>query len=125
VSPLCCVPPPIVEDALEINPARVGLVAKTSAPEPVSSVMREASSEEVSREVEEILLLKILQSDEERRPRGLVALAFGMLSVWVPPAEVKPQPPLEEVVAKVCEAVVRPFKELIAVVEAIQVPETA
>jgi hypothetical protein len=44
------------------------MVPKSALPEPDSSVKRLESSREVSREVEEILLLKESQSDEARKP---------------------------------------------------------
>jgi hypothetical protein len=47
----------------------VAFVPNTSAPLPVSSVTSEASSAEVSIEVEDTLLLKRVQSDVERSPR--------------------------------------------------------
>ncbi len=46
----------------------VALVPKTNAPLPVSSVTSEASSEEVSIEVDDTLLLKRDQSEEVRNP---------------------------------------------------------
>ena len=62
-------PPITVELAFEMNPCRVGKVENTRFPAvPVSSVMRVASSAEVSMEVVDILLLKTDQSDDERKP---------------------------------------------------------
>lgn len=43
-----------------------------------------------------------------------MADAVGMLSVWIVVAEENPQPPFDDVVAKVCEAPVRPLSEVIA-----------
>ena len=56
----------IVDDAFEINPWSVGLMEKTAMPVPVSSPSTPASSEEVSMLVVESLLLKSVQSVEER-----------------------------------------------------------
>ena len=75
-------PPAIVEEALVINPWKTGWLEKTRAPVPVSSVIRAASLAEVSMEVEEILLLKIVQSVDESLPL-LVELANGRLKVWM------------------------------------------
>ena len=69
VSPPTPVPSPIVLDAFERNPARRGLPENTKLPaDPVSSVMSDASSAEVSIEDEETLSLKIVQSAEVRHP---------------------------------------------------------
>ena len=57
-----------VEDAVEVNPTSVGLVLKTSVPDPVSSVMRAASFAEVSSDELEILLLKSDQSEVLTHP---------------------------------------------------------
>ncbi len=61
------------------------------------------------------LLLKVDQSVEDRRPSGFVALAVGMFRVWVEVFDENPQPPFDEVVAKVCIDAVRPLSEVIAV----------
>jgi hypothetical protein len=65
----------------------VALVPKTNAPLPVSSVTSEASSEEVSIEVDDTLLLKRDQSEVERRPR-FAEDAVGILNVMVLPLAV-------------------------------------
>ena len=52
------------------------------------------------REEEEILLLKVVQSDDESKPRDKDE-AVGMFRVCTPPTEVMPKPPLFDVVAKV------------------------
>ena len=57
-----------VDDAVEVKPTSVGLVLKTSDPDPVSSVIRAASFAEVSSDVEEILLLKSAQSEALTHP---------------------------------------------------------
>ena len=51
-------------------------------------------------DVDEILLLNTVQSDEESRPRERED-AVGMFSVCVEPVDVKPNPPLVDVVANV------------------------
>ena len=61
VAPESVVDASVVEESDE-------LVPKTSAPLPVSSVMSEASSAEVSIEVEDILLVKDVQSAARRKP---------------------------------------------------------
>ena len=60
--------PEIVEEAFEMNPARVGRVANTRDPEPVSSVTSEASSDDVSIDVLPTLLLNTVQSADARQP---------------------------------------------------------
>lgn len=64
-----------------------GAVPKTREPEPVSSVMSEANSAEVSMEVLLILLLKTAQSVAVSLP-VLVADAIGKLKVIVSPEAV-------------------------------------
>lgn len=72
------------------------MVPKRAAPVPLSSERRAASLAEVSREVEEILLLKTDQSLEVRRPRA-EAEAEGKLKVRVAPEPVIAKSvPLEE-----------------------------
>ncbi len=81
-----------------VRPVKVGPLAKTRAPPvPVSSVTRVASSLEVSIEVEEILLLKIVQSLLVSNPR-LVPEEEGILKVRVSPepVTVKSVPAVEE-----------------------------
>ena len=58
----------------------------------------------------EILLLNVVQSDAERRPRESDD-AVGMFSVCTPFADEKPKPPLTDVVANVCVGEVRPLSE--------------
>ena len=114
----------VMSDEKSAVPVKVGDCEKTTEPAvPVSSPIRDASSAEVSIEVEEILLLKVDQSMLESRPKGVVAVAVGMLSVWVDPLEVKPQPPAVEEVAKVWVVAVRPLSEVMPVPR--QVPFTA
>ena len=103
-----------VNELIAATPESVGLVLKTRKPVPVSSVRSPASSEEVSIEVDESLPLNRIQSEAERRPSAVFALAVGILSVCTPPADAKPQPPAAEVVAKVCEDWLWPFSEVIA-----------
>ena len=52
------------------------------------------------RDVDDILLLNTVQSDDERRPRDSED-AVGMFSVCVLPADVKPNPPFVDDVANV------------------------
>ena len=86
VRPVLPVPPPMVEDALERNPARSGLPEKTRLPAvPVSSLTSMASSALVSIEVEETLPLKDAQSVVERHP-CIEPLAVSQVST---PAEFK------------------------------------
>jgi hypothetical protein len=59
----------MVEDAFEMKPWRVGRMEKTREPVPVSSVTKAASSDEVSIEVVETLLLKRVQSVEVKQPK--------------------------------------------------------
>lgn len=59
----------MVEDAFEMKPCKVGRMEKTREPVPVSSVTRLASSDEVSIEVEETLVLKRDQSDAVKQPK--------------------------------------------------------
>lgn len=56
--------------------------------------------------------MKVDQSEAERRPRAVPALAVGMLSVWVFALEEKPKPPTAEVVAKVWVLPVWPPSEV-------------
>ena len=51
---------------VKISGTLEGAVANTSAPVPVSSVIRATRSADVSSDVLEILLLNTFQSDEER-----------------------------------------------------------
>ena len=62
----------------------MGSVPNTNNPVPVSSVMREASSADVSRDEEDILLLNIDQSVDDSLPLA-VAEEKGRLNVWVSP----------------------------------------
>ena len=71
-------------------------------------------------DVDEIFCENTVQSDDESRPRES-ELAVGMFSVCVEPADVKPKPPLVDVVAKVCDAAVRPLSEVIAEVRYVEV----
>jgi hypothetical protein len=87
VVPLVTVSDAMVDDAFERNPANVGLFENTNDPVPVSSVISAASSAEVSSEVDEILLLKILQSVEESLPFD-ASPANGRLNVRVDPLPV-------------------------------------
>ncbi len=103
-----------VNELIAATPERVGLVLNTRKPVPVSSPIKVASSEEVSIEVDESLPLKRVQSEAERRPSAVFALAVGMFRVWTPPVDAKPHPPAAEVVAKVCVDCVWPFNEVIA-----------
>jgi hypothetical protein len=96
-----------------MNPARIGFVAKTSAPVPVSSVKRVASSSDVSIEVEDTLLLKSDQSLVERKPR-FADEAVGALKVMVfpLPVMVKSEPVVEvakTMVGPVCVCPVGPI----------------
>ena len=66
-----------------IRPSKTGSVENTSLPAvPVSSVIRAASSADVSMEVEEILLLKTVQSVDDSLPLAPVP-ANGRLNVWM------------------------------------------
>ena len=56
------------------------------------------------------LLLKVVQSLEVSNPSDN-AEAVGMFSVWTEPEEEKPNPPLVDVVAKVCVGAVKPLSE--------------
>ncbi len=69
VVPFVTVKAEIVDEAFEMKPARVGSVANTRDPEPVSSVTRVASSDDVSIDVLDTLLLKTVQSAEARQPK--------------------------------------------------------
>ena len=69
VVPFVTVRAEIVEEAFEMNPARVGRVANTRDPEPVSSVTSEASSDDVSIDVLPTLLLNTVQSADARQPK--------------------------------------------------------
>ena len=60
--------------------------------------------------------LNVDQSDEVSNPSD-DALAVGMLRVCVVPAEVIPNPPLIDVVAKVCAVPLSPLSEVIAAVK--------
>ena len=85
VVPVVTVRAAIVDDAVERNPARVGLFEKTSDPAvPVSSVMSAASSADVSSDVDEILELKVDQSVDESFPFDDTP-ANGRLNVRVEP----------------------------------------
>ena len=57
-----------VDEAVEVKPTRVGFVLKTRDPDPVSSVTSAASFADVSIEVDDTLLLKSDQLDDERHP---------------------------------------------------------
>jgi hypothetical protein len=93
----------------------VGPAENTATPPvPVSSPKSAANSEDVSIEVDESLPLKSVQSEAERRPRAVFALAVGMFNVCTPPADAKPHPPAFEVVANVCEDWVWPLRDVIA-----------
>ncbi len=70
-----------VNELIAATPESVGLVLNTRKPVPVSSVRSPASSEEVSIEVDESLPLKRVQSEAERRPSAVFALAVGMFKV--------------------------------------------
>ena len=89
VVPLVTVRAEIVEEAVERKPWRVGSVPKTSDPVPVSSVMRDASFAEVSRDEDEILLLKIDQSVDVRHPK---VEEFAVLQVTALTVRVSPVP---------------------------------
>ena len=65
----------------------MGSVPNTNNPVPVSSVIREASSADVSRDEEDILLLNIDQSVDDSLPLA-VAEEKGRLNVWVSPLAV-------------------------------------
>lgn len=84
-----------------VVPVKVGALAKTSAPLPVSSDTSAAISADVSSEVDEIFSANCLKSTARRIPESVVEETVGMLKVWVVPAEVKPKPALFDEVAKV------------------------
>ena len=72
-----------------MKPVSVGNVPKTSAPLPVSSVIRLASSRDVSMDVLDTLLLKLVQLAEVRQP-NVEALAVSqvmLLTALVSPVE--------------------------------------
>jgi hypothetical protein len=127
------VAPAAVGEPVMVTPEMVGEVPKTSAPEPVSSPTIPMSSDDASIDVvpsaveliEEpvsaiwypaesafCLLLKVVQSAAERRPRTVVAPAVGMLRVCVLPDEVIPKPPATDEDAKVWVAPVWPPSEV-------------
>ena len=84
VVPVVTVRAAIVDEAVERNPARVGLFENTNDPVPVSSVMSAASSADVSSDVDEILELKVDQSVDESFPFDETP-ANGRLNVRVEP----------------------------------------
>jgi len=59
----------------------VGEVPNTRDPDPVSSVMRDASFAEVSSEVDEILLLKMVQSDAVRHPKTALVAVLQVIAL--------------------------------------------
>jgi len=71
-------------------------------------------------DVEDILLLNTVQSDDESRPRDSED-DVGMFSVCVDPVDVNPNPPFVDDVANVCDAVVRPLSDVIADVRYVEV----
>ena len=70
-------------------PVKVGLAEKTTLPVPVSSVRSAANSAEVSIEVDETLLLKLVQSAVARQPT-CAAVAVSQFKVLV--LQVRPVP---------------------------------
>ena len=62
------------------------------------------------RDVDDILLLNTVQSDDERRPSDSDD-AVGMFSVCVEPVDENPNPPFVDVVANVCARVDRPLSD--------------
>jgi len=84
VVPVVTVSAAMVDDAFDTNPWKSGLFENTKFPVPVSSVMRSASSCDVSSDVEEILLLNTVKFADESLPFA-VALTNGRLNVRVEP----------------------------------------
>ena len=72
-----------------MNPARVGSVANTRDPEPVSSVTSVASSDDVSIDVLDTLLLNTVQSAAARHPK---TAPVAVEQVNTPALLVSPEP---------------------------------
>ena len=87
----------MVDDAVEINPCSVGLMENTVTPVPVSSPSTPASKADVWSDVDASLVLKFVQSVDDKRPLT-VPLAAGKLKVKVPLELVMPQSLLMAVV---------------------------
>ena len=89
VVPFVTVRAEIVDDAFEMNPWSVGRIEKTRDPVPVSSVSNDASSEDVSIDVLDILLLNTVQSPAVKHPN---TDPLAVLHVRTPLTLDKPDP---------------------------------
>jgi len=90
VVPFVTVRAEMVDDAFEMKPWSVGRIENTTLPAvPVSSVRREASSDEVSIDVLDTLLLNTVQSPAVKHPN---TPAVAVLHVRAPPTFERPEP---------------------------------